>query len=63
MKFTGYVAYDIRSNLEHFDDVAYNPLKTAFLKICGSLSVSNMMEGEWIFEKNSGYAGYDTRNN
>ena len=31
MKFSGYVGYDTRNNLEHFGDDRFNPLDTGFL--------------------------------
>ena len=45
MKFSEYVGYDTRNNLEHFWDDRLNPLDTGFLFLfSGSLFVGNITE-------------------
>ena len=46
VKFSGYVDYDTRNNLEYLGDDAFNPLDTGFIfkKISGSLFLSNITE-------------------
>ena len=45
MKFSGYIGYKTRDNLEHFGDNRFNPLDTGFLfLVSGSLSVGNITE-------------------
>ena len=45
MKFSGYVGYDTRENLEHFGGDRLNPLDTGFLFLfSGPLFVGNMTE-------------------
>ena len=45
MKFSGYVDYDTRNNLEHFGGDAFNPLDTGFIFLfSGSLFISNIMK-------------------
>ena len=45
MKFSGYVSYDTRNNLEHFWDDRFNPLGIGFpFLFSGSVFVGNIIE-------------------
>ena len=45
MKFSGYIGYDTRDNLEHFVDDRLNPLDKGFLFLFPwSVYVGNIME-------------------
>ena len=45
MKFSGYIGYDTRNNLEHFENDAFNPFGTGFIFLFfGSVFVSNITE-------------------
>ena len=47
--------------MEHFGNVAFNPIETRLFLFSRCVYVSNIMHGEWIFVKCSGYVGYHTR--
>ena len=45
IKFPRSVHYDMRNNLEHFGDDAFNPLNTGFIFLfSGSVFATNIME-------------------
>ena len=58
MKFSGYVGYDTRNNLEHFGDDRLNPLGIGFIffifwvRGCWQ---HHGIPGGWTFMKFSGY--------
>ena len=55
-RFPWQVGYHTRNNLEYFGNIVFNPFDTDFLfESSGPVFVREIMEGEWILMKCSGY--------